>query len=101
LATSPLSISGQQVLYPVIALHHLLELLLAPPTRYPDIYPVTNVLISCSVFVLLWMWAHGRLMEEVWGIGGFGSWGGAGGVAKATIDMDKKKLRDKDKLKVM
>jgi ALG6, ALG8 glycosyltransferase family len=41
---------------------HILELAVRPPKRYPDIFPVLNVLLSCSVFTIgyglcvLWLW---------------------------------------------
>jgi hypothetical protein len=41
---------------------HILELAVRPPKRYPDIFPVLNLLLSCSVFsigyglCIHWLW---------------------------------------------
>jgi ALG6, ALG8 glycosyltransferase family len=41
---------------------HIVELAVRPPKRYPDIFPVLNLLLSCSVFSIgygvcvLWLW---------------------------------------------
>lgn len=43
---------------------HVFEALLSPPARYPDIFPVLNVLLSSGVFTLCWLWTHVRLWEE-------------------------------------
>ncbi|KAG6830718.1 hypothetical protein H0H87_007305 [Tephrocybe sp. NHM501043] len=52
---------------------HVLELVISPPARYPDIYPVLNVLISTPVFVLAWLWSIKSGMEVTWALGGLGS----------------------------
>ncbi|CAA7261601.1 unnamed protein product [Cyclocybe aegerita] len=53
---------------------HLLELVANPPQRYPDLYPVLNVLISTPVFVLVWLWSIKCGVEVGWALGG---WGGS------------------------
>ncbi|KAG6831930.1 hypothetical protein H0H92_006531 [Tricholoma furcatifolium] len=52
---------------------HLLEMVIAPPSRYPDVYPVLNVLVSTPVFVLAWLWSIKSGFEVGWAIGGLGS----------------------------
>ena len=37
---------GSQVVYIAAAGLHLLELIVSPPARYPDLFPVLNVLVS-------------------------------------------------------
>ena len=44
-----------------------------PPTQYPDIYPVLNVLISTSVFGFAWLWSIKCGVEVGWAMGGLGS----------------------------
>ncbi|TFK40795.1 glucosyltransferase [Crucibulum laeve] len=51
---------------------HLLELMITPPTRYPDLFAVLNVLISTPVFVLVWLWSIKCGMEVGWALGGLG-----------------------------
>ncbi|EKM79278.1 hypothetical protein AGABI1DRAFT_74153 [Agaricus bisporus var. burnettii JB137-S8] len=51
---------------------HVLEFFFNPPSRYPDIYPVLNVLISTPVFVLAWLWSIKCGVEVGWAIGGPG-----------------------------
>lgn len=90
-ASTPYPASAQvdpctQLTYPSILLIHLLELTLSPPARYPDLYPVLNVLLSCGVFGCVWLWANKRLVEEGWAMGA-GAGAGAGlhhGETKAT-----------------
>ncbi|TRM64053.1 ALG6, ALG8 glycosyltransferase family-domain-containing protein [Schizophyllum amplum] len=36
---------------------HILELAFAPPARFPDLYPVLNVLVSTPVFAAAWLWS--------------------------------------------
>ncbi|TFK88205.1 glycosyltransferase family 57 protein [Polyporus arcularius HHB13444] len=52
---------------------HLAELLISPPARLPDIFPVLNVLISTPVFALVWLWSIKRGIEVSWALGGLGS----------------------------
>ncbi len=62
----------------MIALYHLANTFIAPPSRYPDLFPVLNVLISAGVLGACWIWAGKRLFEEAMGLG-FGA-GMRGGV---------------------
>ena len=43
-----------------------------PPSRYPDLFPVLNVLISTPVFVLIWLWSIKCGIEIQWALGGLG-----------------------------
>ncbi|KAF8123074.1 glucosyltransferase [Mycena galopus ATCC 62051] len=52
---------------------HVLELLITPPARYPDLFAVLNVLISTPVFVLVWLWSIKCGLEISWAVGGLGS----------------------------
>ncbi|KAH9480442.1 Dolichyl pyrophosphate Man9GlcNAc2 alpha-1,3-glucosyltransferase [Psilocybe cubensis] len=56
---------------------HVLELTISPPLRYPDIYPVLNVLISTPVFFLTWLWSIKCGVEVGWAVGGLGKAGPA------------------------
>ncbi|KAF9475649.1 glucosyltransferase [Pholiota conissans] len=58
--------------YAAAILLHLLELIFAPPARYPDIFPVLNVLISTPVFFLTWLWSIKCGVEVGWALGGLG-----------------------------
>ncbi|KAI0050368.1 glycosyltransferase family 57 protein [Auriscalpium vulgare] len=49
---------------------HLLELVYSPPARYPDLFPVLNVLISTPVFFFVWLWSIKSIMEARWAAGG-------------------------------
>ncbi|KAF8073702.1 glycosyltransferase family 57 protein [Lyophyllum atratum] len=51
---------------------HILEFFVDPPSRYPDIYPVLNVLVSTPVFVLTWLWSMKSGIEVGWALGGPG-----------------------------
>ena len=51
---------------------HILEFVLLPPARYPDLFPVLNVLISTPIFVLTWLWSMKSLIEARWTVGGLG-----------------------------
>ncbi|CCO30756.1 alpha-1,3-glucosyltransferase [Rhizoctonia solani AG-1 IB] len=58
--------------YMAIALIHTLEAFIPPPTRYPDLYPVLNVLVSASVFGATWISVGGIMMlQSAWATGGF------------------------------
>ncbi|KAG5648420.1 hypothetical protein DXG03_004994 [Asterophora parasitica] len=59
--------------YSAALLLHILELLLSPPARYPDLYPVLNVLVCTPVFVLTWLWSMKSGVEVAWALGGLGS----------------------------
>ncbi|KAJ3529027.1 hypothetical protein NMY22_g9166 [Coprinellus aureogranulatus] len=52
---------------------HLLELVFTPPARYPDIFPVLNVLICTPIFVLIWLWSLKCGVEVGWALGGYSS----------------------------
>ncbi|KZT09122.1 glycosyltransferase family 57 protein [Laetiporus sulphureus 93-53] len=52
---------------------HVLELLMSPPARYPDLFPVLNVVLTTPVFVLAWLWSIRRGIEMGWALGGLGS----------------------------
>jgi hypothetical protein len=52
---------------------HALELVIAPPARYPDLFPVLNVVISTPVFVLIWLWSIKCGVEVAWALGGLSS----------------------------
>ncbi|KAJ3555109.1 hypothetical protein NM688_g2762 [Phlebia brevispora] len=60
------------VIYAACFTLHVLETLIPPPARLPDIYPVLNVLISTPVFAFTWLWAIKRGIEVGWAIGGLG-----------------------------
>ncbi|KAG6884958.1 hypothetical protein C0993_007073 [Termitomyces sp. T159_Od127] len=51
---------------------HLLEMAVTPPARYPDVYPVLNVLVCAPVFALAWLWSIKKGMEVGWALGGPG-----------------------------
>ncbi|KAJ3864801.1 glycosyltransferase family 57 protein [Lentinula novae-zelandiae] len=56
--------------YAAVISLHLLELIVAPPARYPDLFPVLNVLISTPVFVCLWLWSIKCCVQVSWAITG-------------------------------
>ncbi|KAF9645754.1 ALG6, ALG8 glycosyltransferase, partial [Thelephora ganbajun] len=56
---------------------HLLELVVHPPARYPDLFPVLNVLVSTPVLGLIWLWSIKSGIEVGWAIAGLGG-GNAG-----------------------
>jgi len=56
--------------YTACAFLHVLELIVPPPRRYPDIFPVLNVLISTPVFVLVWLWSIKCSIEIEWALRG-------------------------------
>lgn len=58
--------------YPSILVLHTLELLLSPPARYPNLYPVLNVLLCAPVFTLAWGWSILRGVENLWALGAIG-----------------------------
>jgi len=51
---------------------HALELVVTPPRRYPDLFPVLNVLVCTPVLVLAWLWSIKSGMEVAWTVGGVG-----------------------------
>jgi hypothetical protein len=72
-----LAIRMLQAVYAFIGSHHLMEAFVPPSSRYPDIYPVTNVLLSFSVFSLAWLVASWKLLEMAVGMVGLGDLGSA------------------------
>jgi alpha-1,3-glucosyltransferase len=54
------------------AILHILDLIVHPPSRYPDLFPVLNVLISTPVFVLVLLWSIKSGIEVGWALGGLG-----------------------------
>jgi len=57
---------------------HFLEFVIRPPARYPDLFPVLNVLVSTPVFGLVWLWSIKSGVEVGWAIVGLGGGGPAG-----------------------
>ncbi|KAH7100843.1 ALG6, ALG8 glycosyltransferase family-domain-containing protein [Auriculariales sp. MPI-PUGE-AT-0066] len=55
-----------------ILILHLLELVVAPPARYPDLFAVLNVLLSAPIFALAWLWSTARLVQVSWAVGVLG-----------------------------
>jgi alpha-1,3-glucosyltransferase len=66
-------LSPTQVAYPSILVLHLVEALFTPPTRYPDLFPVLNVLLCAPIFGLAWCWSIVRGVETLWALGALGS----------------------------
>lgn len=58
------------VVHTAIILLHLLELTVTPPARYPDLFPVLNVLICTPIFGLIWLWSIKRSVELSWAMSG-------------------------------
>ncbi|EJD50390.1 glucosyltransferase [Auricularia subglabra TFB-10046 SS5] len=56
--------------YGVIAVLHAAEFAFAPPARYPDLFPVLNVLLSAAVFAGAWALGTVRLLQVSWALGG-------------------------------
>lgn len=55
--------------YSAAAVIQVAELLITPPTRYPDLFPVLNALLSAGVFGLAYLWSLKRLVEISWAMG--------------------------------
>ena len=53
---------------------HFLEFVIQPPARYPDLFPVLNVLISTPVFGLVWLWSIKSGIEAWWAVGAAIRW---------------------------
>lgn len=49
---------------------HMAETLISPPARYPDLFPVLNVLVSAGVFTSVWLWSIKRGVEIAWTLSG-------------------------------
>lgn len=58
-----------------------LDTVTSSPAHLPDLYVVLNVLLSCAVFGLGWLWSLKRLVEEAWGLVGLG---GSEGIKNGT-----------------
>ncbi|KAH7919268.1 hypothetical protein BV22DRAFT_1023274 [Leucogyrophana mollusca] len=56
--------------YAAASLLQALELVISPPARYPDLFPVLNVLVCTPVFGLVWLWSVKRGIEVGWATGG-------------------------------
>lgn len=59
-----------QVVNISMILLHLIEMVVPPPARYPDLFPVLNVLVSTPVFGLIWLWSIRRGIQVSWAIAG-------------------------------
>ncbi|KAG9077404.1 hypothetical protein FS749_010719, partial [Ceratobasidium sp. UAMH 11750] len=58
--------------YATLTLIHILEAIFPAPARYPDLFPVLNVLLSASVFGVAWIAVGGiMLFRSAWATGGF------------------------------
>jgi alpha-1,3-glucosyltransferase len=64
--------TGVQPIYLACISLHIVELFLSPPSRYPDLFSVTNVLISTPVFGLIWLWSIKCGIQVSWALGGLG-----------------------------
>lgn len=75
---NPLSLAPSVVKYLSIAAYFgaivitFLESFSTPPSHLPDLFVVLNVVMSCGLFGLGWLWSLTRLMEESWGLVGLG-----------------------------
>lgn len=49
-----------------------LDAIITPPTHLPDLFTVLNLVWSCGIFGLGWLWSLTRLVEEAWGLVGLG-----------------------------
>jgi alpha-1,3-glucosyltransferase len=49
---------------------HLLEMVVTPPARYPDLFPALNILVSTPVFGLIWLWSIKGGIQVSWAIAG-------------------------------
>ncbi|KAL7419523.1 Glucosyltransferase-like protein [Cryptotrichosporon argae] len=58
------------LVYALIAALHALEAAVDPPTRYPDLFAVLNVLVAAAVFAATAAWANWRLLVESWAVMG-------------------------------
>lgn len=52
--------------YSAIGLLHVAEMIWAPPLRYPDLYPVLNVIVCTPIFGAVWLWGQKRQLEVGW-----------------------------------
>lgn len=49
-----------------------LDAIMTPPAHLPDLFTVLNLVWSCGIFGLGWLWSLTRLIEEAWGLIGLG-----------------------------
>ncbi|EPQ54608.1 ALG6, ALG8 glycosyltransferase [Gloeophyllum trabeum ATCC 11539] len=75
------------VVYVTLLLLHVLEMLVPPPARYPDLFAALNVLASTPVFVLTWLWSIKCGAQALWALGGLGAGAGAGSRHKRTTTL--------------
>ena len=59
--------------YCTISVVLFLDSLATPPTHLPDLFIVLNVILSCGIFGVGWLWSLSRLLEEAWGLVGLGN----------------------------
>lgn len=52
-----------QFSYSVLTVLHIAQFMVEPPSRYPDIFVVLNVMICMPVFVLCWVYGMKRQLE--------------------------------------
>jgi alpha-1,3-glucosyltransferase len=78
--------------YTACAVLHALEFIVLPPRRYPDLFPVLNVLISTPVFVLVWLWSIKCSIEIGWALRGLP--GSSSYPVKPTTDSDRPLTRE-------
>ncbi|KAG8749808.1 Glucosyltransferase-like protein [Ceratobasidium sp. 428] len=58
--------------YATLGSIHILEAIFPAPSRYPDLFPVLNALLSASVFGAAWIAVGGIMMfRSAWATGGF------------------------------
>jgi alpha-1,3-glucosyltransferase len=69
--------------YISIMVLHLLEILVTPPARYPDLFVVLNVLVTTPVFVLCWLWSIRCTTKVAWALQGPGAAAPLSGVGKS------------------
>jgi alpha-1,3-glucosyltransferase len=58
------------MVYVGCALLHLMEIVFRPPARYPDLFPVLNVLLCTPIFFFTWLWSIKSIIEARWTAGG-------------------------------
>ena len=63
-------------------------MVITPPSRYPDLFAVLNVLISTPVFVLTWLWSIKCGVEVGWALSGPGSVAYSSPKTKTLEDVD-------------
>jgi len=52
-----------------------MEIVFRPPARYPDLFPVLNVLITMPIFFFTWLWSIKSIIEAHWTAGGLSAGG--------------------------